>query len=340
MGNPAPVSRRKIVAGISMFLLLTAGGYAAVRWSAGPESESVVEAVSGANRSLLLLAALVVLSELAVGGGRFWILARQLRPGFSWRDGLQVNLYLMFAAGVTPMQLGAGPAQYLILRRKGLHGHDALAVVGVNWLGGNAALLILAGAGLLYLLGKGNVELHGLMWGLLAMVGVTTLAVVAATLFPREISRLMVNIRPLRRSRRGHRMVESVARYRGALREFRLTESGRRAWLLNLIMSIGTLSLRCLTGVIVLASLGVEADAVSVAARQILQFAVITVAPSPGGSGVAEVTTIGLMTGLVPGPLMLPYTVLWRFFTSYIAIAAGALMVAVDLFRSARVGRV
>jgi hypothetical protein len=44
------------------------------------------------------------------------------------------------------------------------------------------------------------------------------------------------------------------------------------------------------------------------------------------------------MAGIVPGPLMLSYTVLWRFFTSYIAIAAGALMVAIDLFRSARHG--
>ena len=69
-------------------------------------------------------------------------------------------------------------------------------------------------------------------------------------------------------------------------------------------------------------------------ARQALQFAVMTVAPTPGGSGVAEVTTIGLMAGLVPSALLVSYTVLWRIFTGYAGIAAGAVVVTRDLLRT------
>jgi uncharacterized protein (TIRG00374 family) len=331
----APVSREKIALGILMFVLLTVGGYAAVRWSAGAESESVFAALSDATTGLLILAALLALTDMALGGARFWVVARELKPGFRWWDGLHVFLYLIFAAGVTPMQLGGGPAQYFILRRKGLHAHDTLAVLSVNWVSGLIALVTLAGAGLWYLILDGNVALGGLLRGLIAMVGIAVLAAIAVTLFPRQITRVLVSIRSFRRSRGGRKILRAGARYRGAIREFKQTGSGRRAWLINVALGFLALLARCLVGVAVLAALGVNADAFSVIGRQALQFAVIVVAPSPGGSGVAEVTTIGLMTGVVPGALILSYTVLWRFFTAYIGIAVGAVRVAVDLFKSA-----
>ncbi len=334
MRSLAPISRRKIAVGILMFILLTVGGYAAVRWSAGAESESVVSALSGATIGFLVIAAALALLEFALGGARVWILARKLKPGFRWWDGVHVFLYLLFAAGLTPMQLGGGPAQYLMLRRKGLHAHDTLAVLSVNWVSGLIVLVTLAGAGLWYLIVDGNVALSGLLRGLIAMMGVTVLAAIAVTMFPRQITRLLVGIRFFRRSRGGHKILRAGARYRGAVREFRQTAHGRRAWLFNVALGFMALLTRCLVGVAVLAALGVHADAISVIGRQALQFAVVAVAPSPGGSGVAEVTTIGLMTGVVPATLILSYTVLWRFFTAYVGIALGAVRVAVDLFQS------
>lgn len=336
----APISKRKIAAGILMFILLTAAGYAAVRWSAGAESESVLTALSGAAPGWLILAAVLVFVDIGFGGARFWLLARELKPGFRWWDGVHVFLYLMFAAGVTPMQLGAGPAQYLVLRHKGLHAHDTLAVLSVNWVSSLMAMVAVAGAGLGYLIIDGNVAVSGLLRGLIAMVGVAMLAAITVTLFPRQITRVLIGIRFFRRSPGGHKMLRAGARYRGAVREFRHVARGQRAWLLNTLTACIALLARCLIGVAVLAALGVQADAISVIARQALQFAVMVVAPSPGGSGVAEVTTIGLMTGVVPNTLILSYTVLWRFFTAYVGIATGAVRVAADLLGSAaqRVG--
>lgn len=316
-----------------MFVLLTAGGFAALRWSAGP-NENLLRTIMGTNGSLLLLAAGLVLLELAFGGARFWSLGRVVEPGFRWRDGLHVNLYMIFFGGVTPMQLGAGPAQYLILRRKGLHAHDALAVLGLNWLGGLMALLLVGGAALWYLILDGNVVLEGVLQGLIGMVGVAIVAALAVTFFPRPITRLLVRIRPLRRGRVGHRILRAIARYRRTLAEFRLTGRGREGWILNLGVSIVALLLRCAIGVMVLLALGVSADAVSVIARQAIQFSVMQVAPTPGGSGVAEVTTIGLMTGIVPSTLIVSYTVLWRFFTSYAGILVGGVIAMRDLYHS------
>jgi uncharacterized protein (TIRG00374 family) len=331
----APISKRKIAAGILMFALLTAAGYAAVRWSAGGESKSVIEALSGAAAGWLIVAAALVFLDISFGGARFWLLARELKPGFRWWDGVHVFLYLMFAAGVTPMQLGAGPAQYLVLRHKGLHGHDTLAVLSVNWVSGLIAMATIAGSGLIYLVVDGNVAVSGLLRGLIAMVGLSLFAAVIVTLFPRQLTRLLVGIRFFRRSRGGHKILRAGARYRGAVREFRQKARGRRAWLLNVALACIALLTRCLVGVAVLAALGVQADALSVMARQAIQFSVMVVAPSPGGSGVAEVTTIGLMTGVVPSAMILSYTVLWRAFTAYIGIVAGAVRVTVDLLGSA-----
>lgn len=63
----------------------------------------------------------------------------------------------------------------------------------------------------------------------------------------------------------------------------------------------------------------------------LLQFSLIYVSPTPGGSGVAEFATLGFMAGLVPLGAMAAFTILWRAATGYLPIAAGGLGIGVDL---------
>jgi uncharacterized protein (TIRG00374 family) len=154
-------------------------------------------------------------------------------------------------------------------------------------------------------------------------------AVVVVTLSPGLFGRSLPFAKLARRSRRGRGLLRAIDRYRTALNAY--VRTGKRALAANAALSWCMFVTRSLIGLAVLAAVGVSADAVSAMARQILQFAIIYVTPSPGGSGVAELSTLGFMAGIVPPVLMASYALLWRAATGYLAMAVGGCFVLLDL---------
>ena len=332
----SPLSPRNVAIGTGLFLVFTAAGLAAVAWWASRSDAEVISELTSASRNFLLVALLLTVVEAIAGGFRIWVLARETLPGFRIRDGLRTHLYLLFAAGVTPMQLGGGPAQYIVLRSRGLRPHDALAVLSISWVGGMVALAVLGGGGMAYLAVAGRIDIGAIVGTLLFTVGFLVGIGLAITVFPSTVTRMLHGVKGMRRGRVGHRILRVAARYRRTIRLF--GQSKRTAWAVNTGINILMVLLRGATGLAVAASLGILFPPLEGMARQMIQFAVISVAPSPAGSGVAELTTVGLMSALVPASVMLAYTVLWRVFTSYIGVFAGAFAVVRDLVASGRPG--
>ncbi|MFQ5747440.1 MAG: YbhN family protein [Gemmatimonadota bacterium] len=325
----SPLSPRRLALGALLFVLFTGGGYALLAWLGGSDQATVPEMLAGARAGPLVAATLLALLEVALGGTRLWILAHHARRDFRWRDGLHTHLYNAFASGVTPAQAGAGPAQYWILRRKHLRPAEAMAVLTLNWIGVLAGFVIFGGAGLTYLARQGEIELSGLLEALLVSALVTAGAAVTIVFFPHRLERVLLARPRVRRTHRGRRLLLAVGRYRRSVRDY--GRRGKRAWAANAAVSWTMLLTKSLEGVAVLAALGIPAGTLSALARQALQFAVIYVSPSPGGSGVAELSALGFMAGVVPAGLMLSYAALWRMFTGYLAIALGAIFVGLDL---------
>ena len=332
----SPLSPRNVAIGIALFLVFTAAGLGAVAWWAARSDAEVVSELTHASKYFLFIALLITVVEAIAGGFRIWILARETMSEFRVRDGLRTHLYLLFAAGVTPMQLGGGPAQYIVLRSRGLRPHDAFAVLSISWVGGMVALALLGGGGLAYLAAAGRIDVGAIVGSLLFAVAMLVVVGLAITVFPSTITRLLHGVKGMRRGRVGHKVLRGAARYRRTIRQF--GESKRTAWAINTGINILMVLLRGGAGLAVAASLGVIFPVVEGLARQMIQFAVISVAPSPAGSGVAELTTVGLMSSLVPASVMLAYTVLWRVFTSYLGVFAGAFVVVRDLIATGRPG--
>ena len=332
----SPLSPRNVAIGIALFLVFTAAGLGAVAWWAARSDAEIVSEITHASKVFVLVALGLTLVESIAGGFRIWILAREMLPGFRIRDGLRTHLYLLFAAGVTPMQLGGGPAQYIVLRSRGLRPHDAIAVLSISWVGGILALGLLAGGGIAYLMAVGRVDLGAVVGTLLFTVAVLFGIGIAITVFPSAITRLLHGVKGMRRGRVGRRVLRGAARYRRNIRLFQ--SSKRTAWSINTGINLLMVLLRGATGLAAAAALGILFPPLEGMARQMIQFAVISVAPSPAGSGVAELTTVGLMTSLVPASVLLAYTVLWRVFTSYLGVFAGAFVVVRDLIATGRPG--
>lgn len=336
-----PVSRRRWVVGAALFAVLTAGGIALVaRFSGdsgtGAGGPSLAAAVSGARPWLLIAAVGLALAELVLGGTRLWVLARRLRPGFRWRHALHAHLYNFFFSGVTPLQAGGGPAQYYVLRRSGLEASGTVAVLTATWVGVTTGYAVLGAAAVAWLVGTTGLALEGLGRAVLLTFLLAAGGGVAFVLFPDRLERILLGRGWRTRPGRRRRIVRGIARYRKAIRGF--AREGRAAWLGNAGLSWSMLLVRCGVGVVILAALRVEAGALSAVARQVVQFALITVSPSPGGSGVAELTALGFMTALVPAALLTAYAVLWRAATSWVGILVGGGYVAADQLRRRGLG--
>lgn len=330
-----PFSRGRVALGAFLFVLLTAAGFAVVFLVANPGDVPLRGALAAARPGLLILAGLVALGELALGGSRVWLLARHLGPGFRWRDALQAHLYNVFASGLTPLQAGGGPAQYYILRRSGLPAPRAVAVLAGTWVGVMTGYALFGSLAAAYVLG--GLEASGattLVRGVFVTFLVAAVGGFLLVLFPHRLERLLLTRGWARRHPRRRRIVRGLGRYRRAVRG--LAGAGRRAWMANAGCSWSMLGARCAIGLLVLAALGIEAEEVTAVALQTLQFALITVSPSPGGSGVAELSTLGFMVGLVPAALMAAYALLWRGLTAWVGIGVGAGLVIFDQARRLR----
>jgi hypothetical protein len=83
---------------------------------------------------------------------------------------------------------------------------------------------------------------------------------------------------------------------------------------------------KLLAGYFVLRALGLPAHFVDVLLVQTLVFFLLYFAPTPGGSGIAEILSAALMSIYVPDELLASYTVLWRLTTSYLTVTVGSLI--------------
>ena len=62
-----------------------------------------------------------------------------------------------------------------------------------------------------------------------------------------------------------------------------------------------------------------------------IQFFILYFSPTPGASGIAEVSSVTLMSAIVPTGYLPVFAVLWRFFVTYLGVTCGAWVTLKDL---------
>jgi uncharacterized protein (TIRG00374 family) len=103
-----------------------------------------------------------------------------------------------------------------------------------------------------------------------------------------------------------------------------------RGWLALLwatIISGPSHANKLLAGYVALRAIGIEAPFVDVLLLQtLITFLLYFFAPTPGGSGIAELLSAAVMSIYVPRPLTALYTLFWRLIISYFTIITGSVI--------------
>jgi len=275
-----------------------------------------------------------------IGGGlRLYVVARYLYPPQSLTGSILAGGLNAWAALITPSQTGGGPMMIYVLKRYGTPLPEAMVASLMTFI---ATVIFFALAGpITIMLGAGrSLSTHGILGSSvdlfdlfkLSLGGFLTvgLAIVALIAFPSIARRLAGWLRRVF-ERRGRDVLaariamaeEGVDRAHAAVKRF-ATPAGLWAGFLCVVLSAAAHANKLVAGWVVLKMLGIHANFVDVVLLQTLITFLLYFAPTPGGSGLAELLSAAVMSIYVPRELTPTYILLWRMLTSYLTVGFGS----------------
>ncbi len=336
---PAGLVHSRFGRGLMWFFLLSAGGLGVLFAFTFKGSASAV--LGSLSPTFLALAACGAVLDLLIGAVRYQIFLRRIRPGTRLWLPIKADLANRFVGAVTPSQTGGGPAQVFILCRGGIPMPDALSFLLINFISTLLFFLVAGGFSVWVF----HARFSGGSIRLLIEYGFAAFAVCFAIMMvglfrPDLVARFLEasagRLRPMSDRRWARTLVwvfgsvaSTVDQYRLACRRF-IREAPLlpvASFVLTVVLYLNKFTL----GWLVMRGLGVHGSYVTTVALQALLQFILYVAPSPGGSGIAELSTGAVMALLMPPQLLAPFTLAYRFFLLYLPAAVGAFVLMAEL---------
>lgn len=295
-----------------------------------------VKALGQLKFSYLVFCFFLLFVDLMLGGWRNHIFIRKLKPGISQWVSFRANVANMFMGAVTPAHGGAAPAQIYVYMRSGVRFIDAFTVSLVNM---GATLVFMPLAGLLALLLLDESLATGIVPFLLRYgFGFFTLFLAGFLLafwkpiwighIITKLSRWLASLLPKQSNKILHWSLQtnqSIQTYQQTCRL--LLQKNRLLFPVSLLITtILYLNKYCMQYFILL-GLGIEADLLQVISIQVLIQFMIYFAPSPGGSGFAEMSIAVLFGKFVPAAVLPLFTLLQRSYLLFFPAVIGATVV-------------
>jgi hypothetical protein len=291
-------------------------------------------------RFVFMLAPLLAV-DYFLGGLRYRLFFDgKVLPYVSLWNCMRSNWANMFMGAATPFQTGGGPAQLYVLWRCGAGIADSVLVSLVNFVATLNFFLISSVAAIVLLppnlFGENFVPI--LKTGFAVVGGVAGL-VLLVLLFP-GFGLLMIKksfgLVPLRSekylsfSARVFNKLEAETHrfgkgFKGILRQ------NKWGLLATVAATLALFFNKYVMGYVIVRALGLQVPFDVFIGLQIIQLLLIYFAPTPGASGVAELSSVWLMGKLLPESLLLIYAVLWRLATTIIGAVIGGMILLLDM---------
>lgn len=287
-----------------------------------------------------MVVGLVLASMDWVGGGlRLWVCARHIHPSVRLRDMVLAGGMGAWGSYLTPFQSGSAAMSIWAMRRGGLPMPEAVTSVFMTFVA-TVAFFAIAGPLAVWLGAGKSLAQHGIVLGItlydlfktsLTIFGFIGALMLSAVLFPGVVKRLIERVaarvgrRSPRAAARMEKLLSGVDRAHECMVAFGSLK-GIVTLLLAIVISAPSHANKLLAGYVTLRVLGVPADFTDILLLQTLISFLLYFAPTPGGSGLAELISAAVMSLYVPRELTPSYTLIWRFINSYATVIVGSLL--------------
>lgn len=322
--------------GLIIFVLLAFGANSLI--IAKSVNQDTLNSFLGANKLLLLAALCVVFFAWLCDAGRFCALAKAAQERVSFKMGVVLTWLNYFGSAVTPMQSGGGPFQVYVLYKKGVPVGKGIAITLIRTMLTILILSFVVPAALL--LDPDILQASPFLKGLIYYVFMVILAVWAFIIFTiarpdlfKKMGRLFIlwlkKIKFLKSMRKVIDAFKWLDReIENYILNFRLAFNSGKFYLIAAIF-LSVMHLLSLFTVlpILMKAVGLPFNYLQAIATQAVFMFVLYFVPTPGASGVAEGGGALLFGTLMPWNMAGIMAVIWRFFTEYISIFMGVIVV-------------
>jgi uncharacterized protein (TIRG00374 family) len=273
------------------------------------------------------------------GGLRLWVCTRHIYPNVRLRDMVLAGGFGAWGAYLTPFQSGSAAMSVWVMKRSGVPVPVGLSAIFVTFIATVGFFAIAGPLAVWFGAGKSLAQ-HGLVLGItlydlfktsLTIFGILGVLMLTAVIFPGFVKRLIQRLaarlgrRSPRAAERMEKLLVGVDHAHDCMVAFG-SPKGVVTLLLAIIISAPSHANKLLAGYVTMRVLGLPADFTDILLLQTLISFLLYFAPTPGASGLAELTSAAVMSLYVPRALTPSYTLIWRFINSYATVIVGALI--------------
>ena len=333
----AVITSKLLRRGLEIFAIISAVGFVGMLLY-GNNLEEFVRAMFSLRWYWVLVGVCLASMDWLGGGLRLFLFANHINPGTSLKGCIFAGGLTAWAGYVTPAQSGAGPMMIYTLKRYGLSLPQAM-ITALMALIATVLFFSVAGPTAVFLGAGRSLSEHGVLGvvslndlfrmslGGFVVIGLLLLLLIAFPGVARRIARRLVALLERRGNEklaaRVETLREGIDRAHESLKAFLRV----RGWI-AMAGGVGLTSLafanRLLAAYVVLRMLGIHAPFVDVLLLQTLIVFLLYFAPTPGGSGIAELVSAAVMSIYVPRELTPSYVLLWRIMVSYLTVGFGS----------------
>ena len=322
--------------GLIIFILLAFGMGAFIIFRS--VDHHTIRSLLHANKLKLLLALCVVFIAWICDAGRFCALSYAAHERVSFPLGIALTWLNYFGSAVTPMQSGGGPFQVYALYKKGIPVGKGIAITLMRTML-TILILTLAVPTVMMLdpeILEGSPFLKGLVFYVLVVI-LGTWAFVAFTIMKPEMIKKLARVIVLWLHRfkfmKSNRAVIKIVRWLDReidnyILNFRLAFHSGKMWVVTAVI-LSVLHLLALFTVlpVLMSAVGLPFRYTQTIAVQAVFMFILYFIPTPGASGVAEGGGALLYSVLMPANMAGVMSLICRFFTDYISIFMGVVVV-------------
>lgn len=291
-----------------------------------------------ADKLILLGALCVVFFTWLCDAGRFCVLAHAARERVSFWMGLVLTWLNYFGSAVTPMQSGGGPFQVYVLYKKGVPIGKGIAITLIRTMLTVLILSIVVPTALFLDPEILNTSpfLKGVVYYVFVVILSTWIFILFTLIRPDAFKKLgKMVVLWLRRMNVVNSLRRVIHCFQWLDREvdnyilnFKLLfDSGKLQLLLAVALSILHLLSLFTVLPLLMKAVGLPFNYIQAVATQAVFMFILYFVPTPGASGVAEGGGALLFGTLMPWHMAGVMAVIWRFFTEYLSIFMGLVVV-------------
>lgn len=337
------MDRKKILFGIKIFVVVSLATQIGIFLHSSYQDGGISFNIPYHRINYYMLGVAFCLSWLEgfISGLRIYVIMWIINPRIKLLTSIKAAYANIFLGAATPSQTGGGVAQIYFISRDSIPISQASAGSILTFVCTLLFLIVALISTSIFNSPTMGYSLQLMMKSAAVVVASTALIFILSVLFTHSINNLKFSLfillkkRGVIKDKKGKienllkKFAEGLVNCRESI--LLMHKRGKIAFLTGFSVTCLFFAIRLIIPYFIIIGLGCDTNIIEVMYIQLFIVLISYFSPTPGASGMAEISSLVLMATLVDKPMVPVYTFLWRLCTLYVNCAIGGLLLCREL---------